>query len=407
MPIDNALLRKPENRALLLCARGREKDDNFASVLGEVSDWEYLVSELHLNRLTLLFLHHIQGHEALVPDKILQDLQITGEKILHWNLFLMAELQGVVQLLTSAGIRVLSYKGPAIAFSAYDTLALRRFVDLDLLISPKDRVKTISTLQAAGYRKFARNSPLTPYIQHQKRKIAYEIPMASQDGFVNLDIHWSVVAPFESFPLGFEHLWAHRVPVGAIPSVYAPRREDLVLSLCFHGLKHHWQELEWISCLLGLLHNKHEEPLDWHRIEFLLRSAGCQRVLYLGLQLADDLATLNGEFSSTLDKVLPLQLRQHIKNDPTVKRMTYRTWAFLLQGKGHCSNSALLNSFRENIVHPSLGIRARTGWRSKWKYLCGSLSTFIVSFEHSRTLLLFLAPLLSKEKFSSQKPYLL
>lgn len=396
MPIPDALLLRPENRVLLLCARGPQTQSDFGLALGEVLDWDYLVSKLHPHRLTMLFLHHLRGHEARVPPEVLRELQLLGEQILHWNLFLLAELQGVTNLLCEEGVRVLSYKGPAIAYSAYNSLALRRFGDLDFLISPRDLSRVSVLLQSAGFHIALPQTALTPLLQRQKRRIAYELPFVSKNGFVVLDVHWRVTAPFESFPLDFEELWKRRAPVKAIAGIEAPCREDLIVALCFHGLKHIWQELEWISCLLGLLQRAREEPLDWRHIEGAVKSCGCERVLLLGLRLAQDLSDMPGE---ERDNLFPAHLQRAVNQNP-VRMMARRVWKLLLEPGNDKPGSSVAAFLRNSFWQLSFGLGCRRPGRARRKFLLGLTRSTFVSLEESKIALALAKPFLKRDSFS-------
>ncbi len=384
-------LENPENRLLLFCSQSAHQNAIFGELVQSIENWEGFVGQLHTHRLTLLFLHHLKGHETLVPSPVLGELQTLGEKILHWNLALLADLQEVTRLLTGSGVRVLSYKGPSIAYGAYNSLALRRFSDLDFLVSPREYRRAIDVLQSANYRTVDYRSILTPYLARYKAKIAYEIPLKSADGMTDLDLHWAVAAPFESFPLNFEQLWERREAVGAIAGAATFCREDLLVSLCFHGLKHSWTELEWLACLLGLIENGPD--LDWKRIELSVRSSGCERILWVGLHLANDLASANG---GAISPALPANLHKRIEKDFWTQRMVAQIWKLIFADPSTRADSSFVVWLRETFQPLIFGSLARSQRYSQKRFFVGSLRSTFIGLERSKLVLSLVKPLISR-----------
>lgn len=388
MSIPSALLARPENRILHLCARGKAKSDSFVVALEEVQDWKYLTSQLQFHRLLLLFLHHVRGHENLVPAHVLEELQRQSDEALHLILILLAELQRVTHLLTEQGVRILSYKGPSLAYSAYDTVSLRRFADLDLLVSPKERSQIISLLKKADFQALVAKTALTPYLHRLKLLTNYEILLESHDRETYLDLHWFIVAPFESFPFNFEQMWKRRVLAGSLSNVYTLCREDLIVALCFHGLKHSWEEMEWIGCLLNLI-QKGGGSLDWHFIQTAVTSSSCQRVLQLGLHLARDLA------DGSLEESVPAEIWRKIEVDTQVERMAQRVWHHILTRDAlQEKDSNRFQFIKDYFLRFSLGLCARQGLRTRWVFFVGMLRTGLLSLERSKIALKIVEPFL-------------
>ena len=60
-------------------------------------------------------------------------------------------MKRLVPYLEANGIETLVFKGPALAQSIYGRIALRPFLDLDILVQPRDVAKAWSLLKAEGY----------------------------------------------------------------------------------------------------------------------------------------------------------------------------------------------------------------------------------------------------------------
>lgn len=388
MAVDAALLRLPENRVLLFCAGEAAHPDELALVLGEVADWSSLLLRLQNHRLLLLFWRRLVGREGPVPREILRDLEDRCEQALHQNLFLVAELQKVCAFLDEQGFRVLSYKGPSVALSAYKSLAARSFVDLDLLIGPSDRQKLVAALKPQGFKPIVTRTPLSPLIRRRPGD-DYEVPLLSADGLSVLDVHWAIAAPFESFPLEFEGMWARRVAVASLNGVFTLCREDLIIALAFHGFKHLWQELEWLACLLALLLTGRDEPLNWERIETIARASDCARILGIALRLALDLSEVEGDKPSPLREIVPFSLWRSIEADASVEKLSRQVWQTILEPPDN--KLSPLSHFARELA---FGWRGRGRFKARRTFAWGLLRSFLLSLEKSKTVLALAAPFL-------------
>ena len=301
----------PEVSLLRLCARGAGADE-MAAALRAVSDWEALAVGLHWHRLTPLFLHQTRGEVgAAMPDALAARLRREGASLVAGNLELWAELRAVLEVLDAGGVRALCYKGPALALSAYGSLALRPFADLDLIVLPRDVGRVRAALRTLGYEAAPVKALPVSTLRAWRRGMTYETPLVSRSGVV--DLHWNLAAPFESCPLDFEALWRARVAVRGLQGGWTLGGAELVVALCFHGLKHGWQHLEWIGALARVLDGA---ALDWDELSAQLGE--CERVLWLGVVLADGLG------GAPLD--IPARLRERAARDGAVQWAARAVW---------------------------------------------------------------------------------
>lgn len=385
MPIPATLLESPENQLLVLCARGfLVQSPDISSILSQVTDWHTATTRIHLHRLQLLLLHTIKGHEAFIPEEVNRTFQAEADKILHWNLSLMLELQEIARLTSTEDVHLLSYKGPAIAYSAYNTLSLRSFADLDLLVSPQQKTDLLQVLKQAGFKQVLPKVRLKSYIQRKKQRIEYETSLTSQDGLTDLDVHWHLAAPFESFPLTVEAMWSRRESLPEISGVETLCREDLIIALCFHGMKHLWRQLEWIGCLLGIIENSANDPIDWQQVERLARKAKCLRILDLGIKLVTDLAETEVASSSTETKHIPPHIRGRIHRDKTLGTISRLLWKVILGEVRQQNASSPLVLVRDSILDLYFGTWIRQGPKRRWRFCTGYIQSFLLSSERSQ-----------------------
>lgn len=318
-----AVLRRPEAELLLSCARSRMEPDRalrVRQVLKERIDWSYLIQEaLYHGVIPLLFWNLTRVTSNGVPKETLGQIKNTFNVIARWNLCLTGELLKLLNLFRDVGIRALPFKGPVLAAAAYGNLSLRHFSDLDILVPKEDMLKAKEVLILRGYQPKLKLSASqeTAYLRsHHDYKF-----IRSRDGVV-VEIQWGVTERLFAFPFAFDNIWERRetVPVAGV-SVANLSPEDLLLILCVHGAKHRWGQLKWI-CDIAELVDAYRERIDWNRLTVVARTLRGERMLLLGLFLAEHL----------LGAVLPPQALNRMKKEHQVELLAHQVNERLFDG---------------------------------------------------------------------------
>ena len=197
------------------------------------------------------------------------------------NRHLTAELLRHTRALRSAGVEVVSFKGPVLAAMAYGSIELRQFGDLDFLIASADLAKVADTLTAAGYR------------SHLKRREGidggyfqeFEECFRGRDGLGAIDVHWKLMPKSYPFVPAEDDVRARAISFPlAESSVTAMAPADHFIYLCVHGAKHGWRRLGWIVDIAEML-----AVPGLVDVEAALAEAGrlgCRRMVVLALHLA-------------------------------------------------------------------------------------------------------------------------
>ena len=302
---------RPEEKLLHLALRcgvddraGRE----IAALLGRPVDWPRLVEIASAHGVMPLLYRVFQGkYTHLVPREVLSQFRLAYQNNTAWNLLLTAELQKIVNRLESNGIPCIPYKGPALASQLYGDVALRQFVDLDILVRRRDVLKGRDLIAAMGYEATADLEGA----QALAFKHAYnELAMVRSDGQVHLELQWEAVPWNFCFTLEDLDVWRQRRPsVTKDMRFDALPPEELLLILCVHGTKDFWARLIWV-CDVAELVRRHPE-LDWKRLKALADRTGGRRMLLVGLRLARDL----------FGTVLPEDVEVMIQEDPMAGRL--------------------------------------------------------------------------------------
>jgi hypothetical protein len=252
-------------------------------LLSRELDWFYLIRTV-LCRGTLPLLYHSLSTTCpdAVPRATLEQLRRQFEANARRNAFLTSELLRMVGLLEAGGIPAIPFKGPVLAELAYGDGALRQFADLDILVREGDALAAYEIFAAEGYRRQG-----TPSQVWERAAREHDFALVHPDSGVGVELHWSLA--LRRFPfLSAEDVWDRSgSTVLAGWEIRTLRAEDLLLFLCIHGSKHCWERLSWISDVAELV--RAHPGLDWHEIVSHARRMGALRMLYFGLNLADEL----------------------------------------------------------------------------------------------------------------------
>ncbi|MCI0622338.1 MAG: nucleotidyltransferase family protein, partial [Acidobacteria bacterium] len=280
---------RPEMELLVACARipfNEPHAQRVASLLRPDLDWEYVRRTAARHGVLPLFWWHLnQRYRNAVPTNLAGSMRMWFRQNLQRNLKLTAELLRLLHLLNENDICALAFKGPVLTASLYGNLALRQFVDLDLLMRRADVLRAKALLQAEGY-----ESPLRLSERQERAYLGSQCEhhLYAPGGLFQVELHWQILARFHGFSFDTEGWWQRRRHVN-LHEIEVPTLspEDELLALCVHGQKHCWSRLIWISDLAQLL--AAHSDLAWDQITHGARELSAERVLRLGLHLAHNL----------------------------------------------------------------------------------------------------------------------
>lgn len=278
---------RPENELLLLCAhRGGEAGaavERLRQLSRGVIDWDHLYRLAERHALLPLLYRGLEGASVdAAPGEFRERLREKYRANATRNTLLAGELLRAARVFDEAGVPLLAYKGPTLAMQAYGELALRRFVDLDVIVRRGDVARAGELLLSLGFRKPGRlNASQEAFLLRRQHNLAF----TREAGRLIVELHWEVApAPFASVPLD-EMVWERAAAVrlfGGEVKCLSP--EDLLVALCVHGTKHLWERLAWVCDVAALVNS--QPGLDWALVFRRARDPGVERMLHLGLRLA-------------------------------------------------------------------------------------------------------------------------
>ncbi|MCZ3367524.1 MULTISPECIES: nucleotidyltransferase family protein [Methanobacterium] len=323
---------RPEDELLLCCARtdvNPEIRDKVLFLIQKKLDWDYLLDLASRHRLLPLLYHNLNLIcPELVPEDILGELKDYFNVNVCKNLMMTGELIKVLDLLESEGITAIPYKGPVLASMAYGNIGLRQFNDIDLFIDKSDIQNIIKLLTSNGYKLLfgAKNLDDLTYIKTQR-----ECLFVSNNGIL-IEFHWNSQGPHISIKNSQNLLYDPKELVEINmnnQNILSFSPENLLLILCLHNAKHHWDYLSWICDISELIQTS---DINWPQVIEKADKLGIKRILFINLILVRNILGLN----------ISEEISYHIVSDSKAKKLSF-------QIEGRIFNQKSVNIFEKSL----------------------------------------------------------
>lgn len=342
------MIERPENELLLCCARTQVSQavgTRIQELIAGQIDWDYLFQLARRHSIIpLLYLQLERQASDLIPAEVLAKLKLHYQQNFARNIILSAELSRVLELFANAGIETIPYKGPALALFAYGNLALRRFVDLDVIVRKSDVLRARDLLIADGY---TPTKSLTTAQQELLLRTQHNLQFARDNNRLLLELHWEVAPHLFVSSVQENELWQNleTISINGV-QMKSLSAGDLLFSLCVHGSRHLWERLGWICDVAELMARR---ELNWPALQERATQADSERMFLLGLHLARKL----------LQTELPPEVQKRCDSDPRLESLSENVIDHLFNGPTHVPASSS-EIFKYNIgVRRSLSARAR------------------------------------------------
>jgi hypothetical protein len=309
-------------------------------------DWEYLFLLARRHSVVPLLYLQLERHASdLVPAEKLSQLKKQYLDNSARNTILTAELCRLITLFASSGIEAIPYKGPVLARFAYDNLALRRFVDLDIIVNKNDVLKAREILLAHGY---TPSKSLSLRQQELLLRTQHNLQFSRDNHRLIVELHWEVAPHLFASTVDADTLWQNLVSIDLNGTqVKTLSAEDLLFSLCVHGSRHLWERLGWICDVAELISRR---SIDWNALLKRSTDADSERMFLLGLYLAERL----------LDAPLPLEVRQRCDADERLPSLAENIIEHLFSGTTHVPATS------REILKYNLGVRKTFSSRTRY-----------------------------------------
>lgn len=203
------------------------------------------------------------------------------------NLFLENELRRVLRAFHDAGIPLMLFKGPVLAYTIYSKPHLRTYHDIDALIQPGDVARASAELTSMGYSFFEEYR--ADAIDEQRTGYHFSLQRAGFPFAVIVELH---TAPHES-EIGTlfdrEALWERASPMTILDqSALVMNPVDHLLYLCWHYRFHGFSRLLWFYDIV-MMSRTYADTLDWDRLIEIAHRQRQAATLYYCLSWCSDM----------------------------------------------------------------------------------------------------------------------
>ncbi|MEM1366891.1 MAG: nucleotidyltransferase family protein [Cyanobacteria bacterium P01_H01_bin.15] len=291
-----------EGRILLDCVKPAfdPKAPEIQDYFTQFIDWTFLLQLAEKHRvIPLLYQRLNQLSNVTLPPKFKAQLRVKFYETSRQNLQYTNQLLEILSIFEQQNIAVIPYKGVLLAMLAYGKVSFRQIWDIDLLIHPKDVLKSRACLLEQRYK----------IIETFDREQSF----VDAHNQVEIDLHWGLTPLYFHLELPFSELWEKRRPIELFDKqIMTFSEDDLLIILCIQIAKDCWERrlrIEHLSkiCDIGYLIHRNNF-WNWRNLIAQAQQMGIERVFYFGLSLAQELLSID----------LPTELCLSISKTPSI-----------------------------------------------------------------------------------------
>jgi hypothetical protein len=243
----------PEFALASACCRWPPSPARAEAVRGaaeRVQDWDAAFRTARRHRVEGLVHDGLKQAGIVPPPPVGAALAAAAAAIARDNLRFAAEAARLDRAMREAEVDFLFVKGVTLNRLAYGTLALKKAIDIDMVVDPARYEAAIGAVEAAGYRciqprEAAGLSEILEWAKRTKHSIWMRGP-------IMLELHTAFVDSERM--LGGVSVASPRQQVEVAKGIELPTlaRDELFAYLAVHGATHAWSRLKWLADIAAL-----------------------------------------------------------------------------------------------------------------------------------------------------------
>lgn len=324
---------RAETDLLLRCARASTAEDNarIRDLVAGGLDWAYVLWIGQRQGMLPRLYQHLQASAPdLVPTRVIDQIREHHEGNARRVRAARDEVRHLLDVLNREGIPVMPLRASSLMILLGGDAAERPVEPLDILVPKRDIARARTALIHEGYTPVHRLTRAQEATLQRSRALI----LHHHDRGIRLHLHQRIAPSYVPVRLSPASLWRGRTE-GVVEgmTLRCPSFEDLLLLLCMDGAVQMWERLVWVSDLARLI--EHCGPIDWPLLLQRARRSRAERMLLLGLFVAQDL----------LGSAIPSEVRKRVAAEPAVV--------------------ALGGQVRRRLLHD---MRGRTGERERLRF---------------------------------------
>lgn len=269
-----------------------------------------------LARMVPLFCTYFSREELahLIGEDMTITLFDTYRLVMLQNLVLEDELRNLLQAFREAGIPLLLFKGPALAYTVYPNPHLRTYHDIDVLIHADDIARIDAFLTERGYTAYEEYRANT--LDKNRTGYNYTLKLSNPGLKVLVELHTAPHAGEISAEFDAASLWERAQSVEILgEQVLIMNPQDHLLYLCWHFRFHWFSRMLWLYDLVVMVRTLNP-VMDWNALLLAARRQHLATTLYYCLSWCHEL------FGVPIPKEVFAQLRPPLACRLIVERIT-------------------------------------------------------------------------------------
>lgn len=302
-------------------------------------DWKYFFEAAEYHGVIGIVLAHMKVCKCLTPpNDLVQDLQTVHKRIFRSNMFFVAEMFKLHDLLEARSVPFVCMKGPTLADASYGNVSLRKFFDLDIYVSRENVANVDQILRSEGYVQVqGKGRPDLPL---------YTMLLPEQEfqkGDIQVDVHWEVqsdlIVPFKEKHIK-DNVRSQNLMGRALP-VFSPEMQFVLL--CANGFKSHWSKLIHLTDVALFLERN---DVNWDYVTSLTRDLGCEPLVAVACAVVDSCLGITNPKVGAQHNIKSQALREAIYE--------YRRGLEILMDPEMSGRAKRLKLSRHLLINPSL-----------------------------------------------------
>lgn len=208
-------------------------------------DWDLFYQWMRRHRVAPAVYRYIKKNPAVLPEVVVKRVEERYREVVLRNIMLLAETIKVSNLLNSASVINLPFKGISLSFQLYGNINGREIRDIDILIEKRDIIKSVELLINNGF-------ILLQNIKNKEKlfKEFYPVVLKHKELPYTIELHRRLL-PWEGLgneliPTFFRNSIKINTEGYAISAPPAAEHAEFAI---YHGTKHLWSGLQWLNDL--------------------------------------------------------------------------------------------------------------------------------------------------------------
>jgi hypothetical protein len=302
----------------------------------KLTDWSEFRVLAETHGVTSIAGSVLRGGDSAAPESELLAMENEARSILASNLLATGQVAQLLKRCAEESIRILIFKGPALAGEHYEDLGKRAFADIDAFVDKADATRVCDLLRRMNYElAHAMTEQQLAFEFDWRGEAMYRLPNGTC-----VDLHTSLSASTFSIPWTFKELWdRRRLVVVAGKEMNTFSHEDLALYLAVHGCKHRWERLIWVCDFAKML--SLENAVNWRRVLSNARRLRLEIAFLVAVNVA----------ASLLSAPIPPEIESEVDANRTARRLAQEAMGHLFK------NPASFSKWRMAYFHLRWGQR--------------------------------------------------